>query len=98
MPGTDIVAAIQRGIRDYGEMDGQTGREKKQAYIDRSGSDGGENQGVLSDKSRTNVDIERFTTHQGEVYGFVTKEDKTYLYGKKITPDRPTPQRGNRSF
>lgn len=73
-------------------MDGQTGREKIQAYIDRSGSDGGENQGVLSDKSRTNVDIERFTTPQGEVYGFVTKEGKVYLVGKKLSPELPIPR------
>ena len=49
LPGIDIDAAIQRGIRDYGEMVDKAGEEGLQTNTDRSSIDSRENQGVFSE-------------------------------------------------
>ena len=54
LPGIDIDAAIQGGIRDHGEVDGQTGGQGIQAYIDGSGPNSRENQEILPSTSRGN--------------------------------------------
>lgn len=78
LPGIDIDAAIQRGIRDYGEMDAKTRGFGEQTLKNRNSLNGRENQGILS-----------FTTPQGEVYGFVDKDGNIYLDETKISPEHP---------
>lgn len=68
LPGIDIDAAIQGGIRDNVEMVDKTGESVRQTFKDRGSINSRKNQGVLP-----------FMTPQGEIYGFVDKEGNIYI-------------------
>ena len=75
----DIIAAIQRGIRSNGLLDGSAGGTEQQTQQDGSGVDGRENQGLLSE----------FRTSRGEVYGFLDADGNIGLDYNIITAEHP---------
>ena len=53
LSGIDITAAIQRGAGNNGQVDAQAGGQRIQANTDRSSTDSGENQRVLSESLKS---------------------------------------------
>ncbi|MBQ3634291.1 MAG: hypothetical protein II951_01570 [Bacteroidales bacterium] len=90
MPGVDIAAAIENGIRNNGALDDKTRATRENTRHDGSSTNSGENQKVLPSRGISGVVKHEYRTSKGEVYGFyATDEKKIYIDETVAQPETP---------